>query len=78
MYKVIVNGIQEIECRSFHMAERIATKRKGVLVKSKYKTVQMPKSIMISHKDSASVKREIFREIYSENNKGYHFIERRR
>lgn len=76
MYVVVVNGMVETECRSFKLAEKIAEKRKGKVFRRKWKSQKMPKSSMLSYNDPKSLKREIFREIYSENNHGYHFIKK--
>lgn len=72
MYVVVVNGVSERECRSFNEAKKIAEKRKGKVFKRRYMTQPLPKAATLHYGDSPSVKREMYREIYGENNHGFH------
>lgn len=73
MYVLRVNGMKIGLYRSFNMAKKIAERRKGKAVICRYNDTRMPKATMLSYNDMQYAKREIFREIYSENNHGYHF-----
>ena len=43
-----------------------------------YHKVKMPKACTLRFSDNKYAKREMYREIYSENNHGYHFVTGRR
>ena len=73
IYVLKVDGMKIGSYRSFNAAKRIARKRKGKVVMCRYKDASMPKATLLSYNDPQYVKKEIFREIYSENNHGYHF-----
>lgn len=72
MYKIMVNGMEKYSCRSFHEAEKASKKHKGKIIKVRYRQTKMPKAAVLSYGSPASIKREMYREIYSENNHGYH------
>ena len=74
IYVLKVNGMKIGSYRSFDMVKKIAKRRKGKVTLSMYKDTRLPKATTLSYTDSESAKREIFQEIYSENNHGYHFI----
>lgn len=77
MYKIMVNGIEKYSCRSFKEAERAAEKLKGKIYRVRYKRTRLPKAASLAYNSPASLKREMYREIYSENNHGYHFTKSR-
>lgn len=76
MYMIRANGEKVKSCKSLREAKKIAKYYKGKITITCYNYVPLPKATMLSYKDRESVKSEIFREIYSENNHGYHFIKR--
>lgn len=75
MYMIRVNGMKVRSCRTLKEAKSLAKYYNGKiyrLVKGK-----LPKATMLRYNDSAYAKKEMYREIYSENNHGYHFIKKR-
>lgn len=76
MYMIRANGEKVKSCKSLREAKKIVKYYKGKITITCYNYVPLPKATMLSYKDRESVKSEIFREIYSENNHGYHFIKR--
>ena len=74
MFMVEVNGMREKIFASFREAKKYALRRKGKVYQ--YVKAKLPKSAMIYYNDCAAKKREVYREIYSENNHGYHVIGR--
>lgn len=71
MYMIRVNGMKIGSCHTFKEAIALAKYYKGKIYR--LKEGKLPKATMLSYNDSASAKREMYREIYSENNHGYHF-----
>lgn len=76
MYMIKVNGMTEKLCRSFAEAKKYAKKRNGKVYV--LRNEKLPKASKLSYGDSERVKREMYSEIYSENNHGYHFTRPRR
>ncbi len=71
MYIVKVDGMVVKLCHSFAEAKRY----KGKIYK--LAETKLPKVAMVSFNSSKAAKREIYKEIYSEKNHGYHFIQRK-
>ena len=76
MYVIKVNGMKVKSCRSFNEAKEYALKHKGKVFS--LHRAKLPKATTLAYNDKDSVKREIYGEIYSENNHGYHTTQRRR
>ncbi|SCW64112.1 hypothetical protein SAMN05660484_02222 [Eubacterium ruminantium] len=76
MYIIKVNGMKVKSCRSFNEARAWALKHNGKVFS--YSKVKLPKSTMLSYNDKDFIKREMYKEIYSENNHGYHITQRRK
>ena len=69
-YVIKVDGMKVKSCAHCHNAKKIAKKRKGKVYG--YVKAKMPKASMLSYNSPESLKREIYREVYSENNHGYY------
>jgi hypothetical protein len=75
MYIVKANGMTVKLCRSLTEAKRMARYYSGSIFR--YSKGKLPQTAMVRYSDSQRVKQEIYREIYSENNHGYHFTKGR-
>lgn len=71
MYVIKVNGMKVKGCRTFKEAKMWAKVYGGKIYA--LKKASLPKATMLSFNDPKYAKREMYREIYSENNHGYHF-----
>lgn len=71
MYIVKVDGMKVKSCRSFNEAKEFAKRYKGKVYT--YNKAKLPAATMLGYNDPGFIKREIYREIYSENNHGYHY-----
>lgn len=74
MQMLKVNGIKIGSFRSLKEAKRIAQmyKGKGKITVCELKQTAIPHAAMLAYNSPKSLKREIYREIYSETNHGYH------
>lgn len=70
-FVIKVNGETVRGCRTFKEAKLMA-KIYGGKIYGTHK-VKLPKAVKLSYGDSKYHKSEMYREIYSENNHGYHF-----
>lgn len=73
-FLVVVKGMKETSYPSFRLAQKIADKRGGEV--HCLKQGKLPKACSTVN-NPATAKREIVREIVSENNHGYHVVGRR-
>ncbi len=76
MYIIKIDGMKAKSCRSFNEAKAFALAHKGKVYKSH--EAKLPSAAMLRFNDSECIKREVFREIYSENNHGYHYTKKGR
>ncbi len=72
MYAVKVDGMIVKSYCSFKESKRCAKHYNGKVCR--YTKAKLPKAVTLSYNDPKYVKREMIREIYSENNHGYHLV----
>ena len=75
MFIIKVDGMKVRGCRTFKEAKRLARVYGGKIYG--YKNAKLPSAVKLSYGDPKYVKKEMYREIYSETNHGYHFVGRR-
>lgn len=70
VYVVKRDGMTVKSCRSFDEAKEFVKKHGGNVFR--LKKAKLPKATMLSYHDCKAAKREMYREIYSETNHGFH------
>ena len=73
-YVIKVNGMKVRSCRSFEEAKAFAKLHNGKVYT--YTKAKLPQAAMLRFNDPTYIKREMYHEIYSEENRGYHCARR--